>query len=261
MLGRELRRRGDLDLGDVAERALRERREPAQRFDLDVEHVHPHGPLLGSGEHVEQSSAQRELPALLHLVDALVARADELLRALVEVEQLAHAQRERVGTQRRVGHLLRQRHRADDHHRLLALRALLLGGVVRGQQRVERRHAQADEVRWRREMGLVGDAARGVVADRPRREPRTQVGREVARRAVVAHHDQGGTCARGRVDVGERGDQVCAQRARDERVATVAREPLGRLVLVDQPEQGAQDGRGGRLASVGVLPPGIPGGG
>ena len=75
VLGGELGRRRDLDLLDVAERALREGREPAQRFDLDVEHVDAHGALLGRREHVEQPAAHRELPALLDLVDALVAGA------------------------------------------------------------------------------------------------------------------------------------------------------------------------------------------
>ena len=40
---------------DVAQRALGEGREPAQRLDLDVEHVDPHRPLLGRREHVEQA--------------------------------------------------------------------------------------------------------------------------------------------------------------------------------------------------------------
>ncbi len=102
----QLRRRRDLDLRHLTERALRESREPAQRLDLDVEHVHAHGALLGRRVDVEQAPAHRELPALLYLVDALVARAHELGRALVEVEQLADAQRERVRAQRRVGHLL-----------------------------------------------------------------------------------------------------------------------------------------------------------
>ncbi len=92
MLGRELGRGRDLDLLDIPERALGERREPAQRLDLHVEHVHPHGALLGRREHVEQPAAQRELAALLDLVDALVAGVDELRGALLEVEQLAHAQ-------------------------------------------------------------------------------------------------------------------------------------------------------------------------
>ena len=119
MLERELRRGRDLDLRDVAERALGERREPAQRLDLDVEHVHAHGPVLGGGEHVEQASAQRELAALRDLVDALVPRRHELRGALLEIEQLADAQRERARAQGRIGNLLRQRDRADDHHRRL----------------------------------------------------------------------------------------------------------------------------------------------
>ena len=121
VLGGELGRGRDLDLVDVPERALRERREPPQRLDLDVEHVDPHRALLGRGEDVEQTAAQRELPALLDLLDAFVAGRDELRGAFVEVEQLADAQRERVRAQRRVGHLLRERHRADDDHRRLAV--------------------------------------------------------------------------------------------------------------------------------------------
>ena len=78
VLQRELRGGRDLDLLHLAERALGERREPAQRLDLDVEHVDPHSPLLGRREHVQQAAAQRELPALLDLVDALVAGAHEL---------------------------------------------------------------------------------------------------------------------------------------------------------------------------------------
>jgi len=86
VLGRELRRGRDLHLLCVAERALREGGEPAQRFDLDVEHVDPHGPVLRRREHVEQPAAHRELAPLLDLVDPLVARRDELRGALVEVE-------------------------------------------------------------------------------------------------------------------------------------------------------------------------------
>ncbi len=187
VLERQLRRRRDLDFVGVSQRALRERREPAQRLDLHVEHVDPHRPLLGRRKHVQQAAPQRELPALLDLIDALVAGAHELRRALVEVEQLAHAQLERVRTQLRVGHLLRQRNRAHDHHRRLASGGLR---AARAEQRVERRHAQTDQVRRRRQVGLVRHAARGVVADAPRREPRAQVGSQVARGAVVTDHHQ-----------------------------------------------------------------------
>ena len=101
----------------VAERALGEGREPAQRLDLVAEQVDPHGPVLGRREQVEQAAADRELAAILDLVDALVAGRDEVQRGLVEVDQLADAQHEAVRAQRRVGHLLRQRDRADDDHR------------------------------------------------------------------------------------------------------------------------------------------------
>ena len=237
MLGRELGRGRDLDLLDVPQRALGERREPAQRLDLDVEHVDPHRALLGRREHVQQAAAQRELPALLDLLDALVARRDELGGALVEVEQLAHAQRERVRAQRRVGHLLRQRHRADHDHRRLEL----VGVPSRGQQRVERRDAQADQVRRRREVRLVGDAARGVVAHPPRRQPGAQVGRQVARGAVVADDHQRRARARG---VGPMSASAAIRYGRSE-ADTNAWPPSRarrwrRRVLLDQPQQRAQ---------------------
>ena len=121
--------------------------------------------------------------------------------------------RERVRAQRRVGDLLAQRHRADDDdRRLLAVRAL-------GEQGVERGHAQADEVRRRREVRLVGDAAAGVEAHRPRLEPRAQVGGEVARLAVVARHHE--RRAVGRRALGQRRDEVGAHRLRHERAAAV----------------------------------------
>ena len=147
MLGGELCRGRDLHLLHLPQGALRERREPAQRLDLHVEHVHPHRALLGRGEDVQEPPAQRELPALLHLIDALVARRHELARALLEVEQLALAQGERARAQRGVGHLLRQRHRADHHHRRLAPCSAV--GAPR-QQRIQRRHPQT-----RRDAGGV----------------------------------------------------------------------------------------------------------
>ena len=115
VLGRELGGGRDLDDVRVAERALREGREPAQRLDLVVEEVDADGALLRGGVDVEQAATDRELAALLDLVDALVARGHEVGGRLVEVEQLADAQREPVRAQLRVGHLLAQRHGADDH--------------------------------------------------------------------------------------------------------------------------------------------------
>ena len=89
VLGGQLGGRRDLDLLDVAERALREGGEPAQRLDLDVEQVDAHRVVLGRGEDVEQPAADRELAAVLDLLDAFVAGLDQLDGLLLEVEQIA----------------------------------------------------------------------------------------------------------------------------------------------------------------------------
>ena len=102
----ELGRRGHLDLLGVAERALGKGREPAQRLDLVPEEIDPDRTVLGRREDIEQAAPDRELAAILDLVDALVSRRDEVDRRLAEVEELAGPQREAVRAQRRVGHLL-----------------------------------------------------------------------------------------------------------------------------------------------------------
>ena len=71
-----------------------------------VEQVDADRALLGRREDVEDAAADRELAAVLDLLDALVARRDQLGGDLVEVQQLARAQRERVRAQRRVRDLL-----------------------------------------------------------------------------------------------------------------------------------------------------------
>ena len=126
VLGGELGGRRDLDLLRLAERALGERREPAQRLDLDVEEVDAHGAVLGRRVDVQHPAAGGELAAILDLVDALVAGGDELGHALVEVEQLADAQLEGVRAQRGVGHLLAERDGGDDDDRG-AVRAISIG--------------------------------------------------------------------------------------------------------------------------------------
>jgi hypothetical protein len=230
VLGGQLGRGRDLDDVDVAERALGERRELAQALDLDVEQLDADGTLARRREQVEDVAAQGELPAVLDLVDALVAHRRELGRRLGEVEQVAGADREAVGAQRRVGHLLGQRDGGDDDDGRLDT----LGGLV--EQRVERRDAQADQVGRRREVRLVGDAAARVDADRPRGEPRAQVGGEVAGLAVVAGDDE----RRPRRAVGQRRDDERAQRPGHERAAAVAHERGGLRVVVEVVEEVAQ---------------------
>ena len=159
MLGAELGGRGDLDAIGLLERALREGGEPGQALDLDVEQLAADGALLGGRVDVEDVAADRELTAVLDLVDALVATRDELVGNLVEVEQLALVDLEAVRAQLGVGHLLGEsRGGGDQDGRLPAV----------SQQRVERGDPQADEVRRRSQVGLVAHAARRVEANGPR---------------------------------------------------------------------------------------------
>ena len=163
---------------DLLQRALGEGGEEREPLDLDVEELAAHRPLLGGGIDVHDVAAQGELAALLHLVGALVSGRHELLGGLLEVEQPALLDPEPVRAKVGVGHLLRQRARARHHH----------GGAV--SQRVQRGDAQADEMRRRREVRLVLHPSSRIEVHGPRREELLHVGGQVARRAVVARHDQ-----------------------------------------------------------------------
>ena len=125
MLERELRRRGELDPLGLAQRALGEGREPADRLDLVAEQLQAGRPLLGRREDVEDAAADRELAALLDLVDALVAGLDEQLGDVVEVDLLAAVEREARRAQRGVGNRLGERDRAGDDDRRLVARRLV----------------------------------------------------------------------------------------------------------------------------------------
>ena len=230
----------------LAQRALGERREPAQRLDLDVEQLDADRALLGRRVDVEQAAADRELAAVLDLVDALVAGRDELEDGLVEVEQLADLEREAVRAQLGVGHLLRQRDGGDDDDRGFLMRISparrvdvveLAVGDVTFEDRVQRRDPQPDEVRRRGEVRLVGDAAARVEAHRPRAQPGAQVGGEVARGAVVAGHHHGRAA---HVAVGDGRDQERPQRLRDERRRARLLEPSGVRVVLEVAEEGAE---------------------
>ena len=96
---------------------------------------------------------------------------------------------------------------------------------------------QADEVRRRREVRLVGDAAARVEADGARLEPGAQVGGEVAGRAVVAGDDDGRAP---HVAVGDRRDQERAQRLRDERGSARLVELRGVRVVFEMAEERAE---------------------
>ena len=243
VLGRELGGGRDLDELGLPQAALGEGGEPAQRLDLDVEEVDADGALLGGGVDVEQAAADRELPAVLDLVDAVVAGGDELLGGLVEVEQVADSQDEAVRAQLGVRDLLRERGGADHDDGLL-------GALGRVGQRVERRHSEPDQVRRRRQVGLVGDAAARVVADRPRRQPGAQVEGEITRRAVVADDDQRRAL---RVLVGERRDHERPQRLADVRGAALVGELGGGGVVLEVAEKGSEQPFHSRRAIVLVM--------
>ena len=195
------------------------------------------------GIDVEQAAADGELPALLDLVGALVAGGDEVQRDLLEVDQVADAQHEPVRAQLRVRHLLGERRRGHHHDRLL-------GALGRVRQRVQRGHAQADEVRRRLQVGLVGDAAARVVADRARRQPRLQIGGEITRGTVVADDDQRRAL---RVLVRERGHDERAQRLRDERRSALVGQLRGRGVVFEMAQKGAEQPVETRRATVMVV--------
>ncbi len=228
MLLSKLSRRRHLDHLGVAQRALRERREPPEGLDLVAEQVDPHRPILRRGKQVQQPAADRELTTILDLVDALVSCRDQVPRGLFEVEQIVCPQHEAVGAERRIGDLLRQPDGADDDNRRR---------LSRLEQRVERSDPQAHEVRRRRQVRLVRDAATRVVAHDPRLEPRPQRRRQIPGRTVITrNHDRGAL----RPAVEQRRDEVRPQRLRDERVAPVALERGGLRIVIGMGEERAE---------------------
>ena len=202
VLRSKLRRGRDLDRLRLLERALGEGREPGEPLDLDVEQLAANGALLGGRVDVEDVPADRELAALLNLVDALVAARDELRGRLVEVDEAALGDLETLRAQVGVGHLLGERARAGDEH----------GGLL-PEQRVERGDTQPDEMRRRREMRLVAHAARRVEAHPARTQKGPQVGGQVTGGAVVAGHDERGPLG---LAVDQRRQQVGAHARRHE---------------------------------------------
>ena len=203
MLGRELRRRSQLDPLRLPQRPLGEDRKAPHRLDLVAEELDPDRLLLGSRIDVEDPSADRELPALLDLVDPLVAGVGEQQRDVVEVDALAAVQRQRLGPLRRVRNLLGERDRTgDDHRRRIG-------------QRVHGGDPQPGQVGRRVEVGLEGGPARRVEMDGPGREERLHVAGQVASGAVIGRDDQGRARGLGVVATDQGGEQVGAQGGRD----------------------------------------------
>ena len=216
VLERQLGGRVELDPLRLAERALGEGREPADRLDLVAEQLQPRGPLLGRRKDVEDAAADRELAPLLDLVGVLVAGLDQELGDVAEIDLLAAVKDEPLGPQRRVGHRLGQRHGGRDHDRGL------VAAVRRGGQRVERPDPQADQVRWRGEVGLVPGAARGVVAHAARGKVGTEGAGEVAGADVVGRDHERRAAREPLLGVDQRREQVRADRGRSAHVDRLA---------------------------------------
>ena len=175
----------ELDPLGLAERALGEGREPADRLDLVAEQLEPRGAVLGRREDVEDVAADRELAALLDLVGALVAGLDQQLGDVAEVDLLAACgARSPPGAARRPGPPRRARRR----WRRRSARSSLVAAL--GGERVERADPQADQVRRRRQVRLVAGPARRVVADPARRQVGAERAGEVAGADVVGGDDQ-----------------------------------------------------------------------
>jgi hypothetical protein len=179
VLGVELGGGGKLDPLGVAERALGEGREPADRLDLVAEQLDPRRALLGGAEDVEDAAADGELGTLLDLLDALVARGRETGDDLVEVDLLAGGDRQARRAQGGVGHRLGQRRCGGDDDRVLLIA-----------QGVERVDAQSDQVRRRSDVRGEAGTARGIETDAARRQVGAQIGRQVAGRTVVRGDQQ-----------------------------------------------------------------------
>src|SRR2546423_15346385 len=66
------------------ERALRERGEGADRLDLVAEELNPERLPARRGKDVDEAAANRDVPALVRPLNALVARERELLDQAVD---------------------------------------------------------------------------------------------------------------------------------------------------------------------------------
>ncbi len=238
VIGVDLGGRVELDPVGLAERALGERREPADRLDLVAEELDPRRLVDGRAEDVEDAATDRELAPVVDLLDPLVAAAGEQLGDVAEVDLLPLGEREAGRAQRCVGHRLGEGDGAGDHDRRL------LGAGA--DERVEGGDPQPDEVRRRRQVRFVAGAARRVVADAARREVGAELGGEVTGAAVIGGDAENRAARQAGLGLGQRREQVGPQPGRDgdlQLVAGSGARDLGgerreRVVAMGELEQG-----------------------
>ena len=191
------------------QRALRERREGADRLDLVAEELDAERLAAGRREDVDQAAAHRELAAVVDALDALVAGERELLGEAFDADLEAGRELERLGPRRR-----RRQQLGDGVRR----RAHEPAAGENGQ----RARPLADEVRRRLEPGLPADAARRHVADGLfAEEPRGRLG-GVARVGVLGQQAD----ERPLEPLVQRGEHDRERRLRD---ARTRRQRLGEL--------------------------------
>jgi hypothetical protein len=141
-----LRRRIDRRVVDRVQRALRKRREGADRLDLVAEQLDPQRIAPGRREDVDEPPANGELPALLDPLHPLVAGEREPLRQAVDATLVARGEVDPTWSCVDGRQALRERHgRGADE--------------APGREDVEGSRALADQVRRRLEPRLPGDTA------------------------------------------------------------------------------------------------------
>jgi hypothetical protein len=96
-------------------RTLRERGERSDLLDVVTEELDAQRLATGTREHVDEPAADRDLPALLDALDALVPGKRELLDEGVEVSRVLGRQTDRVGSLLRRRQALCERAGRDAH--------------------------------------------------------------------------------------------------------------------------------------------------
>ena len=183
---------------EVAQRALRERREGRQALEAVAEELGADRLAAGRREDVDEAPADRELAALLDGVGALVAGLGQRTGELVERPLLPQAKLDRPRPRRRRREPLDERVRRHGHE-------------APGGERVERPRPLADQVRGRLEAGAVRGAARRHEGHGLARQERCgRVGQGAGVVVVIDEHREGA-----RLEPGARRPQRRDERAQD----------------------------------------------
>ena len=154
------------------QRALRERREGADALDLVAEELDAERLAPGRRIDVDDAAAERELAALLRLLDALVAREREVLGERVDPLLVARSNADRLGAR------LGRRH-------ALGERGCRGADEPAGGEDVEGARPLADEVR-RRLQARSPSSRRGSGRSATRSSPRNQAAASAMSRASAS---------------------------------------------------------------------------